>query len=149
MVLLNVLVVAKEDSRVLLGWEIMRSLSPEATFATLFREKLLSRINLRPPDQVNLDSCFIGKEKHCLDKTDATFPVSDVVGMFGPYVKFFVSFADDPPPNPPVRNAFDIIRRSVWYRHHRKRPTLGTEIKGRRKKIYTETCKECKHHAHV
>ena len=38
-VLLNILVVAKEDSRTLLGWEIIRCFSPEATFETLFRKK--------------------------------------------------------------------------------------------------------------
>ena len=114
MVLLNVLVIAKDDSRVLLGWEIMRSLSPAATFETLFHEKLLPRIPLPRPgqDQVKLDSCFVGKEKHCLDKTDASFPISDVISTFGPYVKLFVSFADanvDPAPRAPVRNAFDVM----------------------------------------
>ena len=107
MVLLNIFVVAKEDSKVLLGWEIVRSLSPDATFETLFDEKLLRRINSPPcPEgKVTLDSCFVGKEKHCLNRTDASFPISDVTAMFGPYIKFFVSVDDEPPPRPPVRNA--------------------------------------------
>ena len=81
MVLLNVLIVAKDDSR---GWEIMRSLSPAATFETSFREKLLPRIPCPSQHQVKLDSCFVEKDKHCLDKTDASFLISDVVSMFGP-----------------------------------------------------------------
>ena len=115
MVLLNVLVVAKEDSRTLLGWEIMRTLSPEATFESLFREKILLRINKPlpcPRDQVQLESCFVGKEKHQLDKTSVDLPIADVVTTFGPYIKFFVTFADqapDPVPRPPAVNAFDVM----------------------------------------
>ena len=88
MVLLNVLVVAKEDSRTLPGWEIMRSLSPEATFETLFHEKLLPLINSLPcpRDQVQLESCFVGKEKHQLDKTSVDLPITDVVTTFEPYI---------------------------------------------------------------
>ena len=44
MVLLNVLVVVKENSKVLLGWEITRSLIPEATLDSLFGEKLLPQL---------------------------------------------------------------------------------------------------------
>lgn len=56
----------------------------------LFRENL-PRIRHSCPgqDQAKLDSCFVGKEKRCLDRTDASFPISDVVSTFGPYVKFF------------------------------------------------------------
>jgi len=117
-VLLNDLVVANEDSRTLLGWEIMRSLSPEATFGSLFHEKLLPRINPLPcpRDQVQLESCFVGKEKHKLDKTSVDLPIADVVAMFGPYIKFFVAFADqapDPVPRPPAVNGFDVMMLSV------------------------------------
>ena len=92
LLIIHVLVVAKEDSRVLLGWEIMRSLSPEATCETLFHDKVLPRISPLPcpqRDQVKLDSCFVGKEKHCLDKTDVSYPISDIISTFGPYVKDF------------------------------------------------------------
>ena len=54
-------------------------------------------------------SPIVGKEKHCLD---ASFPMSDVVRTFGPYVKFFVSFSDadlDPAPRALVRNVFDVM----------------------------------------
>ena len=114
MVLLNVLVVAKEDSKTLLGWEIIRCLFPEATFETLFRKKLLPRINPLPcpRDQVQLESCFVGKEKHQLDKMSVDLPIADVVTMFGPYIKFFVTFAHQAPdlvPCPPVLQAFDVM----------------------------------------
>lgn len=136
MVLLNVLVVANEDSRTLLGWEIMKCLSPEATFGSLFHEKLLPRINLLPcpRDQVQLESCFVGKEKHKLDKTSVDLPIADVVDMFGPYIKFFVAFADqapDPVPRPPAVNAFDVMmlaQRSLSI------PTVPSRIPSRSKK---------------
>ena len=80
----------------------------------LFREKLLPCIRRFCPgqDQAKLDSCFVGKEKHYLDRTDTSFPISDVVSTLGPYVNFFVSFSDadlDPAPRAPVRNAFDVM----------------------------------------
>ena len=76
MVLLNILLVAQEDSRTLIGWEIMKSLSPDSAFATLLHEKLLAHTNLLsyPWDQVQLELCFVGKEKHLLEKQVLIFP---------------------------------------------------------------------------
>ena len=113
MVLLNVLVVANRDSRTLLGWEIIRCFSPEATFET---------------DQVQLESCFVGNEKHQLDKTNVDLPIADVVATFGPYIKLFVSFADgapDPVPRPP---AMMLSQRSLSI------PTIPSRIPSRSKK---------------
>ena len=136
MVLLNVLVVANGDSRTLLGWEIMRCSSPEATFETLFHEKLLPRINSLPcpRDQVQLESCFVGNEKHQLDKTNVDLPIADVVATFGPYIKLFVSFADgapDPVPRPPAVNAFDVMMLS---QRSLSIPTIPSRIPSRSKK---------------
>lgn len=134
MVLLNVLVVSKEDSKVLLGWEIIRSLSPEATFESLFHEKLVPRINPpHPQSKVKLDSCFIGKEKHCLDKTDVSFLIADVSSMFEPFVKLFAVY--DQPTNPrppaPVRNAFSIM---MMAQQRLSVPVVPSRIPARTKK---------------
>jgi len=96
MVLVNVLVAEKENSKVLLGWEILRSSLPDASFETLFHHKLLSRIpstSTSGDTVIKLESCFIGKEKHCLDKTDISLPIEECVATFGPYVKFVVTVA--------------------------------------------------------
>ena len=79
-----------------------------------FVKKLLPHINPLPcpRDQVQLELCFVGKEKHQLDNTSVDLPIADVVTMFGSYIKFFVTFADQPPdpvPRPPVLNAFDVM----------------------------------------
>ena len=87
------------------------SVEVEFSVATCSRSKVKSRLREDPlpcpQDQVKLDSCFVGK-KHCLD----VIPISDVISMFGPYIKFFVLFPDpdvDPAPRAPVCNAFDVL----------------------------------------
>ena len=79
-----------------------------------FVKKLLPHINPLPcpRDQVQLELCFVGKEKHQLDNISFDLPIADVVTMFESYIKFFVTFADQPPdpvPRPPVLNAFDVM----------------------------------------
>ena len=94
MVLLNVLVALKANNKVVLGWEIVKCIHPEDAFQPLFDGKLSSRIS-DSESPLHLDSCFVGKEKHALDKTDPSLPVVEVVSVFGHFVKIFVSEATD------------------------------------------------------
>jgi hypothetical protein len=75
----------------LLFWRIASLTPPEATFHSFFNNVVAPNIQ---EDGKDIVTTYVGRGKDCLDIVDSDLGVSDVVKLFGPFVKYLVENMD-------------------------------------------------------
>ena len=82
--LANVTVYCLKTKSTLTQWRIVTVNPPDVTFIDFLRDSNLTQ------SPFELKKVYVGKQKDCVDEADITMCVSQVVSMFGPFIKFHV-----------------------------------------------------------
>ena len=104
-VLANVLVYCVETKKTLVQWRITSVSPPDVTFVNFLQDSILNQ-------PCELKNVYVGRQKESLDEADMNMCVSQVVSMFGPFIKFHVKSESSSALSQPAtaRNAFDVLQ---------------------------------------
>ena len=82
--LANATVYCINTKATLTQWKIAAVNPPDITFVDFFCGSNLTQT------PCELKKVYVGKQKDCVDEADINMCVSQVISMFGPYIKFHV-----------------------------------------------------------
>ena len=85
--MLNYTVYCKTGKRLILPWNIVPVMHPDATFSDFYSTTVAR--NIREPSR-QLDAAYVGRSKENLDYVDCNLNVNDVTSAFGSFAKFVV-----------------------------------------------------------
>lgn len=110
---------------------------PDVTFLDFFRDTIAPKLE----EPRELESVFVGKSKELLDRADEKLNLSQVVSMFGSFVKLVVRGANantsvpTTSANPPCLNAFEVLLASQRRLTEPSLPKLKQPIQSRTYKL--------------
>lgn len=102
---------------------------PDVTFIDFLRDSNL----IQSPCE--LKKVYVGKQKDCVDEADITMCVSQVISMFGPFIKFHVESGGCSLPQQPARNAFEVLREGQRQLEMKKLPSRIEVPKNKKQKL--------------
>ena len=108
--LANVTVYCLNTKATLTQWRFQTVNPPDVTFIDFLRDSNLTQ------SPCELKKVYVSKQKDCVDEADITMCVSQVICMFGHFIKFHVENGGCSLPQQPARNAFEICGRdsAIW-----------------------------------
>ena len=120
--LANVTVYCLNTKTTLTQWRIQTVNPPDVT----------SNLTQSPCE---LKKVYVGKQKDCVDEADITMCVSQVISMFGPFIKFHVESGGCSLPQQPARNAFEVLREGQRQLEMKKLPSHIEVPKNNKQKL--------------
>lgn len=110
--MVNCFVYNRSANKILFPWKILSVDEPGTSVEQYFERKVFQEIrnNIEnPPELVELDSAFLGRNKDSLDRIDLSLPLERAASVFGPFLKYHVSVPDCCRRDRPVVNAFSVL----------------------------------------
>ena len=127
--LANVTVYCLKTKSTLTQWRIVTMNPPDVTFIDFLRDSNLTQ------SPFELKKVYVGKQKDCVDEADITMCVSQVVSMFGPFIKFHVESRSSSLPQQPARNVFEVLREGQRQLEMKKLPSCIEHPKNKKQKL--------------
>lgn len=89
--MINYCVYCNCKKRSVLLWKICSVNPPSSTLRSFF----VSEIKPHCEDNSEISDVFVGKTKDSLDRVNSELVITEVIAVFGPFVKFTVAQADE------------------------------------------------------